>query len=109
MLTFRGTDKKFDLQRDLLEMITNKKYKVDLANLSDKKFFSFAKEMYFAEKALGNKSTRHKSLIIFLKSPGILDSASGVSNTTFLSSDPHELCDRIKLLLQKKKLVIILI
>ena len=28
-------------------------------------------------------------------------SASGVSKTTFLSSDPNELCDRLKLLLQE--------
>ena len=29
-------------------------------------------------------------------------SASGVSKTIFLSSDPDELCDRLKLLLQEK-------
>ena len=29
-------------------------------------------------------------------------SASGVSKTIFLSSDPNELCDRLKLLLQEK-------
>ena len=29
-------------------------------------------------------------------------SASGVSNTIFLSSDPVELCNRLKLLLQEK-------
>ena len=28
--------------------------------------------------------------------------ASGVSKTIFLSSDPNELCDRLKLLLQEK-------
>ena len=30
-------------------------------------------------------------------------SASGVSKTIFLPSDPNELCDRLKLLLQEKK------
>ena len=30
-------------------------------------------------------------------------SASGVSKTKFLSSDPDELCDRLKLLLQEKQ------
>ena len=30
-------------------------------------------------------------------------SASGISNTIFLPSDPDELCDRLKLLLQEKK------
>ena len=29
-------------------------------------------------------------------------SASGVSKTIFLSSDPYELCDRLKLLLEEK-------
>ena len=29
-------------------------------------------------------------------------SASGVSKTIFLSSDPNELCDRLKLLLEEK-------
>ena len=54
-------------------MITNKKYNVDLANLSDRKLmFEFAKGMYFDEKALSNKSTRDKSLIRLLKSPAIM-------------------------------------
>ena len=30
-------------------------------------------------------------------------SASGISKTIFLSSDPNELCDRLKLLLQEKQ------
>ena len=34
MLTFRDTDKKFELQGDPLKLISNKNYKVDLANLS---------------------------------------------------------------------------
>ena len=64
LLTFRDTDEKFELQRDLLKLITNKKYNVDIANLQDKKLmYDFAKEMYFDEKALCNKSTRDKSLI----------------------------------------------
>ena len=36
------------------------------------------------------------------KSPDIMVFASGVSKTIFLSSDPNELCDRLKLLLQEK-------
>ena len=32
-----------------------------------------------------------------------MHSASGLSKTIFLSSDPNELCDRIKLLLQEKQ------
>ena len=48
LLTFRDTGKEFELKRDLLKMITNKNYNVDLASLSDKKeMYDFAKEMYF--------------------------------------------------------------
>ena len=66
--------------------------------------FDFAKEIFFDENTLGNKSTRDKSLIRLFKSPGILVSASGVSachkklllKNKILSSDPNELCDRKK-------------
>ena len=100
-LTFRDTNKVFELQGDLLKMITNKNYNVDLASLQDRKLmFDFAKEMNFDMKTQGNKSTRDRTLIKLLKSPAII--ASGVSKTKFLSSDPNELCDRLKLLLQEK-------
>ena len=103
MLTFRDTIKQFELKGDLLEMITNSKYNVDLASLTDRKLMcDFAKEMHFDQKAAGNKSTRDRTLIKLLKSPGLMVSASGVSKTIFLSSDPNELCDRLKLLLQEK-------
>ena len=39
-------------------------------------------------------------MIKLLKSPAIM--ASGISKTIFLPSDPDELCDRLKLLLQEK-------
>ena len=103
MLTFRDTNKQFELTGDLLEMITNKDYNVDHASLADKKLmYDFAKEMHFDMKAVGKKPTRDKTLIKLLKSPGLIVSASGVSKTIFLSSDPDELCDRLKLLLQEK-------
>ena len=103
MLTFRDTIKQFELKGDLLEMITNNKFNVDLASLSDTKFmYGFAKEMHFDPEASGNKSTRDRKLIKLLNSPGLMLSASGLSKTIFLSSDPYELCDRIKLLLQEK-------
>ena len=55
LLTFR---RKFELQGDLLELITNKNDNVDLAKLWDTKLkLYFAKEMYFDERALGYKST----------------------------------------------------
>ena len=103
MLTFRDTNKQFELKGDLLEMLTNSKYNVGLASLQDKKLmYDFAKEMHFNLNAPGKKSTRDRKLIKLLNSPGLMVSASGVSKTIFLSSDPDELCDRLKLLLQKK-------
>ena len=113
LLTFRETDKEFELKGDILKMITNKNYNVDLASLSDKKIgYDFAKVKYFDVKSTGNISTRDISLIRLLKSQGSMVSASGVSSfsqknssstTIFLWSDPNEFCDRIKLLLQEKQ------
>ena len=101
LLTFLYTDKKFELQGDLLKTITNKNYNVDLANLSDKKImFEFAKEMFFDEKTLGNKSARDNSLIRLLCSPAILGSGT---STIFLPENLDELCDRINFLLQEKQ------
>ena len=78
-------------------MITNKNYYVDLASLADKKLmYDFAKEMNFDFKTQGNKSTQERTLIKLLKSPGLMVSASGVSRTIILSSDPDELCNRLK-------------
>ena len=64
--------------------------------------YDFAKEMNFDLKAPGNKSTRDRTLIKLLKSPGLIVSASVVSKTIFLSSDPDELCNRLKLILQER-------
>ena len=103
ILTFRDTGKSFELKGDLLEMRTINKFNVDLASLQDKKLMhDFAKEMHFDQKALGNKSIRDRKLIKLLNSPGLMVSASGISKTIFLSSDPNELCDRLKFLLQEK-------
>ena len=101
LLTFRDTNKQFELKGDLLKMITNKNYNVNHASLSDKRLmYNFAKEMHFDERRVGNKSTRDRTLINLLNSPAII--ASGITKTIFLSSDPDELCDRLKLLLQEK-------
>ena len=82
LLTFRDTNKQFELDGDLLKMITNKNYNVDLSSLSDKKLmYDFAKEMHFDERRVGNKSTRDRKLIKLLNSPAIM--ASGVSKTSF--------------------------
>ena len=101
LLTFRDSGKVFELKRELLNMITNKNYNVNHASLSDKKLmYNFAKEMNFDKSRVGNKSTRDRTLITLLNSAAIL--ASGISKTIFLSSDPDELCNRLKLLLQEK-------
>ena len=103
MLTFRDTDREFELKGSNLKMKTNKNYNGNLASLQDKNLrYDFPKEMNFDTKAQGNKSTRNKTLIKLLKSPGLIVSASGFSKTRFLSSDPDELCHRLKLLLQEK-------
>ena len=56
--------------------------------------------MNYDTKSTGRPSTRHTSIIKILESPAIM--ASGISKTILLSSDPNELCDRLKLLLQEK-------
>ena len=56
-------------------------------------------KMKFDIKQKGRKSDRDKSLIRLLKSPAIM--ASGIS-TKFLSENPDELCNKLKLLLQEK-------
>ena len=101
LLTFRDSGKVFKLNGDLLKMITNKNYNADLASLQDKKLmYDFAKEMNFDARAQGNKSTRDRTLIKLFKSPRTM--ASRIPKTIFLSSDPNELCDRLKLLLPEK-------
>ena len=104
MLPFRDTLEKFELSGDLLEVITNKNYNVELSNLADKKImYDFPREIYFEKKATGNKSTRDRSIISLLETACILVTASGVSSshekksfskTLFLSSNANELCDR---------------
>ena len=100
LLTFRDTGKQSELKGDLLKMMTNNNYNVNLACLSDKKLmYEFAKEMNFDVRGQGRKSTRDRTLKNLLKSPASM--ASGIS-TLFLPSDPDELCNRLKLLLQEK-------
>ena len=56
--------------------------------------------MNYDTKSVGKPGTRHSSMIRLLNQPAIM--ASGISKTIFLSSNPNELCDRLKLLLQEK-------
>ena len=101
MITFRDSNKTFRVEGDLLKLITNCKFNADLSSPQDKKLmYEFAKEMNYDTKSTGRPSTRHTSIIRILESPAIL--ASGISKTIILSSDPNELCDRLRLLLQEK-------
>ena len=101
MITFRYSNKTFKLEVDLLKVITNYKFNVDHSNQQDRKIiYEFAKEMNYDTKSTGRPSVRHNSMIRLLDQPAIM--ASGISKTIILSSDPNELCDRLKLLLQEK-------
>ena len=101
MIVFRDSNKSFRLEGDLSKVITNYKFNVDHSNPQDKKLiYQFAKEMKYDTKSTGRPSVRHNSMVKLLDQPAIM--ASGFSKTIFLSSDPNELCDRLKLLLQEK-------
>ena len=101
MITFRDSIKSFRLEGDLLKLITNHKFNADDSSPQDKKvIYEFEKEMNYDTKSTGRPSTRHTSIIKILESPAIM--ASGISKTIILSSDPNEICDRLKLLLQEK-------
>ena len=101
MITFRDSYKTFRLEGDLLKVKTNYKFNVDHSSSQDKKLiYEFAKEMKYDINSTGRPSVRHNSMIRLLDQPAIM--ASGFSKTIFLSSDPNELCDRLKLLLQEQ-------
>ena len=102
MIVFRDSNKSFRLEGDLLKVITNYKFNVDHSNPQDKKLiYQFAKEMKYDIKSTGRPSVRHNSMVRLLDQPAIM--ASGFSKTITLSSDPNELCNRLKLLLQEKQ------
>ena len=106
MLIFRDTDEKFELEGELLKMIIEKNFKVDLPKIPDEKpMCIFAKEMHFDENVLGSKSTSDKSNTRLLESPAIM--ASGIS-TKLLPEITNKLCDRSTILLQGNRLVKIL-
>ena len=102
MLIFRDGNKSFQLDGDLLETMTYFDFNVSHSNPKDQKLvYEFGKKMNFNIIQKGRKSDRDKSMIKLIKSPAIL--ASGISSILILSSDPDELCDRLKLLLQEKQ------
>ena len=60
--------------------------------------YDFAKEMNFDVKAPGNKNNGDRTLTKMIKSPAIMVSGN---STVVLPSDHNEVCDSLKLLLQK--------
>ena len=102
MLTFRDTNKIFKLEGDLLEVMSNNKFNVDSSNQQNREIIrEFAKEMkYNTVKNKGRPPVRHKSIMILLNQSPI--TASGFTKTIILSSNPDELCNRLRLLLQEK-------
>ena len=101
MLTFRDTKKVFKIEGDLYKVITDYKFNVDHSNKQNRQIiYEFGKEMKYKIKNKGRPSIRHNSMIRLLNQSPI--KASGFSKTIILSSDPNELCDRLKLLLQEK-------
>ena len=79
--------------------MTNYDFNVSHSNPKNRKLiYEFGTEMNFNTKQKGRKSDRDSSFIKLLKPPDI--KASG-NSTNFLSADPDELCDRLKLLLQE--------
>ena len=101
MITFRDSKKTFRLEGDLLKVITNYKFNVDHSNQQDRKIiYELGKKMNYDTKSTGRPSVRHNSMIRLLDQPAIM--ASEFSKTIILSSDPYELCDTLKLILQEK-------
>ena len=105
MFFSRDSNKSFKLDVDLSETMTNYVLYVDHCNQQDQIIiYEFGKEMKIEIRQKGRKSNRDKTVIKMPKSPAVM--ASGIS-TKILRSDPNELYDKMKLLLQKDKLEVI--
>ena len=103
MLIFRDSDKSLKLDGDVLETMTVYDFNVSHSNPQDQKLiYGFGKEVNFYFNQKGRKSNRDRTVTNLPKSPGLMISASGISNTFILSSDPDELCNRLILLQQEK-------
>ena len=101
MLTFRDTNKVFKLEGDLYKVITDYKFNVDNSNKQNRQIiYEFGKEMKYKLKNKGRPSIRHNSMTRLLNQSPI--TGSGFTKTIILSSDPDELCNRLRLLLQEK-------
>ena len=100
MVTFRDINRSSKLDGDVLKRMTNFIFNVDHFNPQYRIIiYEFGKEMKFDIKQKGRSSNRDKYIIKLHESPSII--GSGLS-TVFSPSDPNELCDRLKLLLQEE-------
>ena len=102
MLTFRDTNKVFKLEGDLYKVITDYNINVDHSNKQNRQIINeFGREMKYKLKTKGRPSIRHNSMIRLLNQSPI--TGSGFTKTIILSSDPDELCNRLRLILQEKQ------
>ena len=98
---FRDTGIVFTLQGDILSMITD--YDLNEKESPDaKQIFNFMDEMHFDINAKGSKSNRDRNLINNYYKKRALP-ASGLQEVIFLSENPNELCDRLRLIIQEKQ------
>ena len=98
-LLFRDSGVVFTLQGDILSTITGYDFKKSHSP-DAKQIINFLKEMHFNTRATG-KSNRHKNLIKnYYNTRAILASELKI---IFLSGNPNELCERLKLLIQEKR------
>ena len=101
VLTFRDSNRSFKIDGDLLETMVNFDFNVSNSNPQDRKLiYDFGKEKIFYIRQQGKKSNRDKSMIKILKSRAINASKN---SAIALSSDPDEICHRLKYLLQEKQ------
>ena len=101
MLTVRVSFESFKLDGDLLKTMTINIFNVGRSNPQDrKKIFEIAKKMKGDNKKIGRKRPRNRSIVEFFQSPAIMASRISI---IFLSENPNEICDSVKLLLQEKQ------
>ena len=101
LLTFRDTNRIFKLDGHLLKRMTNYNFNVGNSIPKDNKLINeFAKELKTDIKQKRRPINRDKFLTKLTKSPAV--TPYGIS-TIFSTSDSNELCDKLKLLLQKKQ------
>ena len=98
MLTFRDSNIFFKKDGDLWETMTNYDFNVDHSNPQGRKeLYEFGKKMKCNIKQKGRESNRERTFMKLPYFPAIM--VSGRS-TILLPKNPHELCDRLRLLEQ---------